>query len=272
MNDKINIVVFSRNRASQLDLLLKSLKTTFKEFNNSIVNVIYDFTNMEFYEGYEILKKETFENVKFYTDKEFGSFKQTLFNVLDSEKYFTMFLCDDIIFSNNWSISDKEIQILKHNQKIIATSLRLWEGIDFCYSINQKTPPPSFDGDNVWSWIGLNGDWGYPMSVDGNVFRTEDIMTKIAAVMFSTPNELEAVLAATADQNYPLYVCYRHEPKLFNIPANIVQTKFMNRHANIKTADNLNYLFLDGKRLDEKFYFGKKFNTVHVELDLKVKD
>jgi hypothetical protein len=29
----------------------------------------------------------------------------------------------------------------------MSTSLRLWEGIDFCYATNQKSPPPTFVKD-----------------------------------------------------------------------------------------------------------------------------
>lgn len=271
MNNKLNIIVFSRNRAMQLDLLLTSLKRTFKEYKETQINVLYDFTDTEFYESYEILKEQCDENIKFITDNEFGSFKQTVLNTLDPKKDLTMFLCDDIVFTNDWSVSDKEIQILEKNNSIIATSLRLWEGIDFCYAARLSSPAPKLE-NGIWNWTTSVGDWGYPMSVDGNIYKTEFILSKINEVAFKTPNELEAVLAITADRSKPNYCCYVTEPKLFNIPANIVQTTFQNKHGNIKTANQLNYLFLNGKRLDDNFYYGKKFNTVHVELELKIKE
>lgn len=271
MNSELNVIVFSRNRAMQLDLLLRSLKQTFKEYSETKINVIYDFTDTEFYDGYELLKEQTDKNINFVTDNEYGSFKSTVLNLLDTKKDLTMFLCDDIIFSNNWSLSDKEIKILKTDKTIIATSLRLWDGIDFCYAANQKSQCPKLE-NGIWNWTLAEGDWGYPMSVDGNIFKTDFIKSKIEAIPFNTPNDLEAVLSATVDNSKPNYCCYASEPKLFNIPANVVQTKFLNRHGNIKTANQLNYLFLDGKRLDETFYRGKKFNTVHVELELKIKE
>jgi translation elongation factor P/translation initiation factor 5A len=271
MNNELNVVVFSRNRAMQLDLLLTSFKQTFREYKETQVNILYDFTDTEFYDGYEILKEYSDENIKFITDNEFGSFKQTILNILDPKKNLTMFLCDDIVFTNDWSLSDKEIQILEKNESIIATSLRLWEGINFCYATRQSTPPPKLE-NGIWNWTKFVGDWGYPMSVDGNVYKTEFILSKINEVPFKTPNELESALAITADRSKPNCCCYVTEPKLFNIPANIVQTVYQNRHGNIKTANELNYLFLSGKRLDEMFYRNKKFNTVHVELELKIKD
>lgn len=271
MNNELNVIVFSRNRAMQLDLLLTSLKQTFKEYNKTKINVIYDFTDTEFYDGYELLKEQTDKNINFVTDNEYGSFKTTVLNLLDPKKDLTMFLCDDIIFSNDWSLTDKEIEVLKTDETIIATSLRLWDGIDFCYATNQKSQCPKLE-NGIWNWTIAEGDWGYPMSVDGNIFKTDFIKSKIEAIPFNTPNDLEAALAITVDNSKPNYCCYVSEPKLFNIPANVVQTKFLNRHGNIKTANQLNYLFLDGKRLDETFYYGKKFNTVHVELYLKVKD
>lgn len=268
--DKINIVIFSRNRAMQLDLHLRSLQKTFKEFAENEISIVYDFTDVEYFDAYEKLKEKSPANVKFFTDNEFGTLKQTVLSLMDDKKCFTMFLCDDIIFVNDWSLKDKEIQILKTDTDVLTTSLRLWSGINFCYATNSNTPQPQFKNEFCWDWQQSSGDWGYPMSLDGNVFLTSIIKQKTQAVNFNYPNQFESALAETADRSFQKNACYLTEPKLINIPANIVQQIYQNRHGNLKTASELNQLFLNDKSLDLDFYLGKKFHTVHVELELKI--
>lgn len=270
--DKINVIVFSKDRACQLDLHLRSLAANFKEFQENEISVVYDFSDLEYLEGYQKLMEQTPPNVKFYTDNHFGSFKNTLTALMRPQNVFTMFLCDDIIIVNPFSLNDNEIQIVKTDRDVMSTSLRLWNGINFCYATNSSSPVPNFIKDFCWDWRVASGDWGYPMSCDGNIFLTDFIKSKSAVINYRYPNHFEAALASTADRAIPLNACYTLEPKLINIPANIVQTVYQNRYANIKTAATLNQFWLRDKSLDLDFYLGKKFNTVHVELELKFKD
>jgi hypothetical protein len=248
------------------------LAANFKEFNENKISVVYDFSNLEYLEGYQKLMEQTFNNVKFYTDNHFGSLKQTLTELMRLENTYTMYLCDDIIMVNPFSLNDKEIQIINHEKDIMSTSLRLWEGIDFCYATNQKSPPPTFVKDFCWDWRFASGDWGYPMSCDGNIYLTSFFREKNNLISYTYPNNFEAALAARADQTKPLTACYLQEPKLINIPANVVQHIYPNRHGNLKTPDVLNELWLRGKRLDLEKYLNRKFNAVHIELQLKFEE
>lgn len=267
--DKINIIVFSRNRAMQLDLNLRTFARAFKEFSDHEISVVYDFTDMQFIEGYEKLREQTYSNVKFYTDHQFGSLKDTLMGLMRPENKYTMYLCDDNIFTDQWSVNDPEIKIMDAESSVMSTSLRLWKGIDFCYATNKPSPVPNFIKNFCWDWRETSGDWGYPMSCDGNIYRTEFLRQKTQTLNFVYPNNFEAGLAGTADHSIPLTSCYLDGPKVYNIPVNVVQHIYPNRHGNIQTPEYLNELWLRDKSLDINFYYGKKFNTVHKELELK---
>jgi hypothetical protein len=267
--DKVNIIVFSKDRACQLDLHLRSLAATFKEFQENEVSVVYDFSDLAFLEGYQKLMETVPPNVKFYTDTQFGSLKDTLMTLMRPENRYTMYLCDDNIFTSEWSLQDKEIKIMETDSQVMSTSLRLWKGIDFCYAANQSSPPPPFVKDFCWDWRTTSGDWGYPMSCDGNVYRTEFMRQKTQAINFVYPNHFEAGMASTADHSIPLTSCYLEGPKVYNIPANVVQHIYPNRHGNLKTANFLNEMWMRGKRLNLSKYLGQKFRTVHIELELE---
>ena len=53
------------------------------------------------------------------------------------------------------------------------------------------TPPPA----TTWHWMGMEGDWGYPMSLDGHIFRTAEIAPLLEHLDYRNPNVLEAALA-----------------------------------------------------------------------------
>ena len=62
----INIIIFGRDRGCQLELLIRSMKEFFKEFNECEIKILYTYSNNEYEKGYEKLKIiHTDSNLKF---------------------------------------------------------------------------------------------------------------------------------------------------------------------------------------------------------------
>src|SRR5207302_811053 len=131
--------------------------------------------------------------------------------------------------------------------EILALSLRMCPSIDRSYMLDESTPPPEFEHGTVWRWEGLPGDWGYPMSLDGHIFRTAELCPLIARLDFHNPNTLETELARAEPPPMPKLICLSDAP-VFNVPANLVQTTLRNRNAG-GSAARLNRRFLNGDRL-----------------------
>jgi hypothetical protein len=197
--------------------------------------------------------------------------KQTLDLVFGTESDKTMFLVDDILFINKFSLQDNEIKMLEHDM-ILATSLRLYSGTTYCYAENKTVKVPSFTKKCVWDWTKEQGDWGYPMSVDGNIYRTNFLKTFIEKLTFSNPNQFEASMDMNKISGvYPKYkCCYVNSPKLVNIPANIVQEQYKNRFNKHISAEEMNKMFLNGKVIDTKHYQGIIRNSCHIIDDIVV--
>ena len=53
----INVIIFSKNRAAQLELFIRSMKKFFKDFSSNEIKILYKTSNSFFEEGYEKLKK-----------------------------------------------------------------------------------------------------------------------------------------------------------------------------------------------------------------------
>lgn len=276
-NFHTNFVIFSKDRACQLHACMESLYKHFKSETEPTVTVIYKATNDAFNSGYEKLKK-TFpesDNLKWEAEKNFQRQTRTAVQGFPlNPSQFTVFLVDDIIFVNDVNTKDRQFDLIKNNSMMVGLSLRLHDGVNHCYATNEAQKVPRFVKKVVWAWDQCNGDWGYPMSVDGNVYNTEFISSFIDTLDYHNPNTLEAALDSVKQQpNVPAYICcYPEAPKLINVPANRVQDAYQNRFAKGYSAEELNKFYLDNRTIDIEAYQGLKPNTVHVPISLKFRD
>jgi len=261
--EDMNVTIFSKDRACQLDLLLRSIKDLWKDWHEFKINIIWTYSNVNFKTGYEKVIKEHPEMNFIEQEK---NFKESVIKTTNIKKKYTMFLVDDIVFKEPINIR-KDLERLI-SEDIISISLRLCPRISFCYPQNIQTPAPNLSPDNKWEWKGFLGDWGYPMSVDGNIYRTSDLIEVIKNSDYKNPNTFEDALR-TNIPNRPIMTCH-NESKIVNIPINLVGA-YPNRHGNI-SAEQLNKRYIDGEKLSLDNIKGFKNISPHQEIELKWKD
>lgn len=272
-----NVVIFSKDRPSQLDACIRSFFVFCKEADLARMCVLYTSSNEEYERGYNLCKqKNSNSNIEWQSQRHSMSFKKDLLNLLKGKETnpLTIFLVDDILFKDYWSFEDEEIKSIEGNVHLLCCSLRLYEGITECYATNTPSAPPVFVKDNVWSWYGAQGDWGYPYSLDGNVYRTADMLRKLQNAEYANPNQLEAVLninnmsrVGLGSADRPLYMkCYIKNSKLINIPANRVQDEFRNRVGDIMSPQEMNRKFLSGEQISLDTVKELVSHTVHAEI------
>jgi glycosyltransferase involved in cell wall biosynthesis/GT2 family glycosyltransferase len=269
----LNIIIFSKNRACQLDLLLRSLKIYLQDWQLYSVNIIFSYTNREYEQGYETVKKQ-FPSFNYFPESQdqfvADSFKQLVLECFKNDHPYTMFLVDDLVFKSPVNLADDTFKTFISDSSILCLSLRLSPNIEYCYTSNVFSPPPPFDTNLVWDWQKQpkNSDWGYPMSLDGHIFRTSEIYDIITSNRaFNNPNTLETQLALLPISAHQM-ICYA-ESKIVNIPANKVQNIYSNRHAQMSDLSNLNQYFLNGYRLSLKPVLEAKNISVHQEIPLQ---
>lgn len=260
----LNIIIFSKDRACQLELLLRSMKFYFKEFSESKINVLYTYSNDKFKEGYEkLFKIHNDENIKYI--KEVKKFKEHVLLLLDLNNPYTVFFVDDIVFKNEFTINCKQFKLFAMNDEILCLSLRLHPYLTYCYSARIRMNKPNFDSNLIFKWIGQSGDYGYPMSLDGHFFRTLEFSALSKVLDYYNPNSYESMLAG-----YPLnrlkMICFE-ESIIVNNPINKVQNFNNNVHGNI-TADYLNDVFLNGYIIDLENFKGFKNISCHQEIEI----
>jgi hypothetical protein len=271
MSGFMNIVIFSKDRPAQLDLFLRSMKRFYPEWGLSReIHVLYTYSAEYYGSGY--VKVITMHPDISYVYENPNGFKTDLLNLITRENPLTVFFVDDNVFKDNFILKSEEMKIFLRREDIICLSLRLYPKINYCYTMNIPVQLPSFvEEKNMWRWGDATpGDWSYPMSLDGHIFKTDDIFSLLIQLDYTNPNTLEGQLACHP-VNLPYMICYENS-KIINIPANKVQSENTNRHGNISSFD-LNEKFLSGYRLSLNKLLDKevfKNNTsCHQEMELE---
>jgi hypothetical protein len=269
----------------QLCALLDSMECSFgfwedKLKNNINVSVLYKATSLDYQKGYSFLKNDIIlKHGRNFIDQDdsSSSFKDQVLKLFKDECEYTMFLVDDILFKNEFKF--ELLKELQNNKRAICASLRLAKHITHCYPTKQdvKVPQEVLNSNNKeivsFKWKDAEGDWGYPMSADGHIFKTSFIKKVIDMIDFKNPNQMESKMAELANRGYflafPEMICMKDNSVLFNIPANRVQEEFKNRHGNLYTPEALNELFLKGQKIIYSKYWEMENNAPHMETEME---
>ena len=223
----ITSIVFSKNRACQLDLLLSSIEKNFQDTDE--IFVIYKHTDDLFQKAYDLLVEKFSKNkqIKFVLESDFQ--EDTIRACSEAKNNYLAFFVDDDIVYRDVSINKLLDGAFTENMSCI--SLRLGDNtvVQDCYTGQPCIIPDIHnviekDGGVlfVWNWISLGGrhtNFGYPFSVDGHVYPKEDIIPIIQQYEYDTPNAFEGRF----DKNWlkPDMCCLKTS-SVVNTPLNLV--------------------------------------------------
>jgi len=264
--DGIDGIVFSKDRACQLDAFLRSMKEHHKNLDDCSTTILYTYSNDEFKKGYELLIKR-YPEFSFVKET---NFKEDLKNIYAKGVYdYIQFFVDDNVWKNDFSFDNAEYKMFKMDDYILTLSLRLHPEITYCQPMNKVVTQPSNldECDNVWEWKNADGDWGYPMSVDGNIFRKKNIDRYVNMFMYNNPNTFEAVMSTNPPSIHTKMLCYS-DSKILNIPMNRVQTTFQNPCGDVDIK-MLNDKLLSGEVININKVNGFKNSACHQEIGLE---
>jgi len=269
----IEAYIFSRNRAAQLDLLLRSIRDNFKEIHKIYITTEY---SVEHKESLEIVKKQDYGLELLFIDKTEETFREVFLGILNNIKTeYVVGFCDDVVAIRGMGISS----ILNtFTDNILSISLRTSEALTVKYADGLPMKQPDFLSTNpylIWDWTRAvpRCDWNCPISVCSHVYKTSFYKKIVTAVPFSNPNALESALSRNKEgygkplmSSFPL-------TKVLNISVNKVQEVNKNR-AGSSVPVGVDFLlnkFMDGFVIDEAPLYNYKNNCVFVELPFKFK-
>lgn len=258
----LNIVIFSKDRALQLDSLLQSIKDHFLIPVESIV-VLYLPTNAKYAAGYEMLKgKNIIDRLHWVEDIAFRNNLISICSGFAAESNIMFLVDDNIVFRQ---FNDLPLLGLLSKRHLFI-SLRA----DRRYVTDRV---PQFVREQrflEWKWRAFfekhgNSTWHYPFSVDGNIFRTSDVTRLLRSISFKAPNSLEANMQRRQEALWlwprrfalaPLHAV------LFNNPLNSVQTEGRTWNAGLSIED-MNNKYLEGWRIDNSVLYAVTPESTH---------
>lgn len=294
----ITSIVFSKDRALQLDLTLKTIRKNFELCDDLIV--IYKTSEQQYEESYENLKLEH-PNVLFLKQSH-SLFVDVLATISGAESDYICFFTDDDIFYRKVSFTYDNINWLFDQANISCLSLRMGHnttqrqingkiGADAMPSegllvTSEDGGDPQF---SVWNrmTIAPGGYWAYALSVDGHIFKRETMLkfcTELEVLnrynsykgvprekncWNQTPNEFESKLQMFYFE-IPAYMASPIHSCVVNSPNNRVQEHIENRAGDIfsYSASSLNDHYMRGKRLNINKINFESIVCPHQEIDI----
>lgn len=185
-DDGVTCVIFSKDRAMQLDALLESIIM----YAEASFPIIVQYSASEIHKSsYETIIKK-YKNVVFVKET---SVRKTLIEIIQSVKtQYMFFLVDDQVFIRPFNVN----LLLKKLGKGIFASMRLGDNITN-FGIRDVPLYPKYKKDGFflnWKWKKNKRqyDWGYQFSVDGTIYRTIDVFRCTLSIPFGAPNSYES--------------------------------------------------------------------------------
>ena len=265
----IDVIVFSKNRPLQLYALLESMFFYTDASQSASITVIYTCDDLYNNALNEIIQK--FDNVTFIKQSNFK--KDVATALFSSTNDYCTFLVDDIVFKNTISLGNI-VELLKNNPGLLTYSMRMGLHLSFCYPTDKEQPIP--DGSIisqtfVWNWLNSQGDWNYPLSLDGHVFKKTDIMNWTSKINFNNPNQLEDFMQYAKTLGLPQHCACHVISSIVNMPINRVQNEYANRCGEVDPARLLD-VWNDRKKIDIEHTFKILNKSAHFPINIKIVD
>ena len=268
----LTFIIFSFNRAMQLDTLLRSI-VAYAQTPCRIV-VLYNCT-ASCQNGYELLKKQypqvgfrkerklekgeksgsfpwTLANLKRFVRYEYlrhvkSDFRALLIDILrETEDEYIAFLTDDSVFIRPFELPKDVTERISAAPRDVSFSLRL--GTNISSQLNSwrefNADIITWDYDDPWN----EKDWRYFFSVDGHVYAKQSLIKLCDRVLFCNPNSFEAFACDWVRRHrwFRQGLACRYS-KLLSFPVNIVQNTQKNESLS-RSPEFLERKFLKGWR------------------------
>lgn len=255
--NKIDSIVFSKDRAIQLHAFLKSYAAMVS--GRGTMYILFKTSNEKHVQSYKELK-EIFEreDVVFVEETDFR--KQFIQLCEHSNAKTIGTYVDDMIFLK--AVDYAKILAIDALNNIV--SLGRGKELDYSLVLQKSQPLPNFlqksDGFEYFKWDYTEeyNDWTYPLGVGGYFFDRDEMVIMLKGIKFKAPNSLENNL-----QVYKPMFIHRHgvcmeQVACVAVHANLVQTESVNPVLGTFSIEGLLAKWEAGLAIDISKFYGVK--------------
>lgn len=273
MDSKVVAIIFSKNRALQLQAILDSFFLNCKDSEEANIVVFYKVEGQTHVLQYQALKG-MFKQVTFIEETKLV--KQLIH---EAKKYeYVLLQVDDTIYTNSFSLSEIKIALEK-NKNAIGFSLRLGSNTPYCYmkDRNQRIPEFLQVNDNVvkYQWNKAQFDFAYPLEVSSSVYRTKDVLPIWLNHSHVEMPRIEDTMNKNRNQfvdTFPYLLCYKQSVAFSNpmngvsiLPKGWTNTVWGDKRFSV---DAFTKIFASGYKIDVGKLVGFVSNSCHQEVEL----
>lgn len=265
----IHLIVWSKDRAAQLHLLLESIERNIPD--TFITSVIYTASTPEHKKGYDILQSEFDENrVGLIFENDLHDHTMSL--VSDPAFDYISFCTDDTVFYRNHGPFDESLL----DDSIATFSLRY--GLNTVmqdFHTGRYQPPLNLyedEGDTI-RWVFSHyhplNNYGFPLALDAHIYNREMMYNLMKYLPFTNTNQLESNLFPKRFE-IPQNIRSFKQSLAVNIPTNSISGVTRAGEIHSYTTEELNVPYLDGRRIDLDKIMLHSIEGCHQELPLEL--
>ena len=255
----IHALVFSKNRAMQLDAFLRSAK---KHAPYASIIAMCAFTNGDHEDAYIQAMDEHPEMQGCWAWDDFGG------GTIEDQVRHTLKQHERVVFHTDDEIFYRTppADLLDNDQDIIM--LRQGRNTTYCHPLDCEQEVPA--GFPRWRWRDAQHDFGYPLSLNATIYRSEWI-TPLLDFHFNNPTQLEAALACHHNQFTVEYAVAAEHSCTVALPHNVVSVDSnCPRGGNPEwQPDALCQKYRDGWRIDLDAMDFSNITAAHQEVPLE---
>ncbi|MBD3315106.1 MAG: hypothetical protein GF344_04920 [Chitinivibrionales bacterium] len=256
----LHALIFSKDRACQLDSLLRSL-VDHMHVRLSTVTILCACSHERYREAYHLLMAQKFmDGIHWRFEDDFATDTRSVLGEMPDEELVMLLVDDDIMYR-----PFKEQSIFERlSKKHLFITIRA----DIAHERYELPVFLPVGGVREWRWNYRKGSpspWSYPFSLDGNILKGRTLKRMIKRINFKAPNTLEGAMHrgrhAWWVKRMPLALAPMRSV-VYNNPLNRVQTEGETWHRDI-TAAELNEQYLGGFRLNNAALYEVVPSDVH---------
>lgn len=263
----IDLIIWSFDRASQLNTLLTSIRRNCNIFN---IKIVYNFSNKFFQDGYI---KLIADNTTCFWTRDNGDFEeQTKFALAHCRTDYVSFSTDDCVFHKKVDKSVLEAALPEFDNQVFSFRLG-YNTLEQDIHRGTKQPPLNMHAVKE-GWIAWDvnkyhphDNYGYPFGLDLHVFRRDLINNLLKNMDFNSTNQLETNLCGQRGKIDEMRAFF--ESVAVNIPINTINNTTITGLYHPISKEELNEKWLNGEVIDVEDVENTKFIGCHQEHNFK---
>ncbi len=269
----ITAVVFSRNRACQLELLLHSIRQNIP--NVFDIHIIYKADEHKYQEAYTQLVNH-YTECHFYGERHDWNLERYTRQIINetTNKHMAFFTDDTVVYMLAPLVGQQFLTRVLKDRAVFSLRLGYNTLVQNCHTGEMQLPLNlCVDEGETVSWNfnhhHPHSNYGYPFGLDGHIYLTRMMRDLIIRFRFHNTNQLESELFKQRSYIPQMIRSFKHSIAV-NIPCNNQSNITIAGQLHPYSIEELNNDFLKGLRIDLEDIMSRSQTIIGAHQEIKL--